>query len=173
MQHSEKRKKEDIGRLSPDALIEHQRRTVEEHILQEERGNWDEVYHTFTSHQDDAYLDVVAFQRRFKHMEGVREFYETFSKAFMDFDITIHTEVDVPGVSFREAQVKATHKGEYCGIAPSGVRVSIPMAGIFVFDTQTGQLNAERVYFDNNTILEQIQGMMSFEGVFDLGRIEG
>lgn len=39
MQRSEKQQKEDNAGLSPEALIEHQRETVEEHILQEDRGN--------------------------------------------------------------------------------------------------------------------------------------
>jgi steroid delta-isomerase-like uncharacterized protein len=105
-------------------------------------------------------------------MKGVVEFYETFSKAFPDFEITVHTESDVPGVSIREAQIKGTHRGEYCGLPASGAVVSIAMIGVFVFDKTTGQLNAERVYFDNNTILAQIRGEISLEEVFDLSRIE-
>ena len=44
--------------------------------------------------------------------------------------------------------------------------------GFFLFDKATGHLNAERIYFDNNTILARIRGEMSADEVFDLRRIE-
>ena len=44
--------------------------------------------------------------------------------------------------------------------------------GFFLFDKTTGHLNAERIYFDNNTILAQIKGEMSPDDVFDLCRVE-
>jgi len=50
--------------------------------------------------------------------------------------------------------------------------VSIALIGFFLFDETTGYLNAERIYFDNNTILAQIKGEMSPDDVFDLRRIE-
>ena len=42
----------------------------------------------------------------------------------------------------------------------------------FLFDKMTGHLNAERIYFDNDTILAQLRGEMSPDDVFDLSRIE-
>lgn len=158
--------------LSADAIIEHQRSTVAEHIRHEQAKRWPEVYRTFTPIEEDAYYDVVPFQMRFTKIKGVVDFYETFAKAFPDFQITVHTESDLPGISIREVQIDATHSGEYCGLQPSGRRVSIQLIGLFLFDNTTGHLNAERIYFDNNTILAQIRGEMSPEDVFDLGRIE-
>ena len=93
------------------------------------------------------------------------DFYETFSSAFPDFQIVVHTENDVPGVSIREVQIVGTHSGEYCGLPATGRRVSIQLIGLFLFDTTTGHLNAERIYFDNNTILAQIRGEISPEDV--------
>lgn len=158
--------------LSPEALIERQRNTIAEHIKHEQVKDWPEVYRTFTPHAEDAYYDVVPFQTRFRKMQGVVNFYEAFSRGFPDFHITIHTEQDVPGVSIREAQITGTHKGEYCGIPGTGRRVSIALMAFFLFDKTTGHLNAERIYFDNNTILDQIRGEMSPEDAFDLGRLE-
>jgi len=158
--------------LQADALIERQRQTVAEHIRQEQIKNWPEVYGTFTPLEEDAYYDVVPFQTRFPKMKGVVDFYETFTKAFPDFQIIVHTENDLPGMSIREVQIEATHSGEYCGLQATGRRVSVPLIGLFLFDKTTGYLNAERIYFDNNTILTQIRGEMTVEGVFDLGRIE-
>jgi steroid delta-isomerase-like uncharacterized protein len=159
--------------LSPEALIERQRKTIDEHVRHEQAKNWPEVYRTFTPHEDDAYYDVVPFQTRFPKLKGVADFYQTFAAAFPDFRITIHTESDLPGLSVREVQIDATHQGEYCGLPATGRRVSIQLIGLFLFDTATGHLNAERIYFDNNTILAQIRGEMSPEDVFDLARVEG
>jgi steroid delta-isomerase-like uncharacterized protein len=158
--------------LSPEVLIELQRKTVAEHIRREQIKDWPEVYRTFTPHAEDAYYDVVPFQTRFRKMKGVIDFYEAFTRGFPDFQITVHTEQDVPGVSIREAQITGTHNGEYCGIQATGRRVSVPLMGFFLFDKTTGHLNAERIYFDNNTILAQLRGEMSPDDAFDLGRIE-
>jgi steroid delta-isomerase-like uncharacterized protein len=161
------------GGLSPEALIEVQRKTVAEHIRNEQIKNWPEVYRTFTPQEEDAYYDVVPFQTRFQKMKGVVDFYEAFTRGFPDFQIAVHTEQDVPGVSFLEVQITGTHNGEYCGVQATGRRVSVALMGIFLFDKATGRLNAERIYFDNNTILAQIKGEISPDDVFDLRRIEG
>ena len=75
-------------------------------------------------------------------------------------------------MSFLEVQITGTHNGEYCGVQATGRRVSVALMGIFLFDKATGQLNAERIYFDNNTVLAQIRGEMSPDDVFDLRRIQ-
>jgi steroid delta-isomerase-like uncharacterized protein len=160
------------GGLSLEALINLQRKTVTEHIRNELIKDWPGVYRTFTPHEKDAYYDVVPFQMRFGRMKGVVDFYEAFTRGFPDFQIAVHTEQDVPGVSFLEVQITGTHEGEYCGIQATGRPVSVALMGIFLFDKATGQLNAERIYFDNNTILAQIRGEMSPNDVFDLRRIE-
>jgi steroid delta-isomerase-like uncharacterized protein len=158
--------------LSREALIEIQRKTVAEHIQHEQVKDWPEVYRTFTPHDEDAFYDVVPFQTRFRKMKGVVDFYEAITLAFPDFHITVHTEQDVPGVSIREAQITGTHRGEYCGIQGTGRPMSVALMAFFLFDETTGHLNAERIYFDNNTILAQIKGEMSPDDVFDLRRIE-
>ena len=158
--------------MPAEALIELQRKTVTRHIEHEQTKNWAEVYRTFTPHEDEAYYDVVPFQMRFQKMKGVVDFYQAFTAAFPDFRIIVHTENDLPGLSVREAQIIGTHVGEYCGLEPTGRQVSVALIGLFVFDKTTGHLNAERIYFDNDTILAQIRGEMLPEDVFDLRRIE-
>ena len=157
--------------LSPEALIDLQRKTVAEHIKHELAKDWPGVYSTFTPHDDDAHYDVVPFQTRFQKLQGVTDFYQSFARGFPDFHITVHTEEDVPGMSIREVQITGTHKGEYCGIEATGRFVSVALMGLFLFDQQTGHLNGERIYFDNNTILAQLKGELSSDDVFDLSRI--
>jgi hypothetical protein len=52
--------------LSPQALIDLQRKTVAEHIKHEQVKDWPEVYRTFTPHGDDAYYDVGLSKRGFR-----------------------------------------------------------------------------------------------------------
>jgi steroid delta-isomerase-like uncharacterized protein len=158
--------------LSPEALISIQRKTIAEHIKHEDAKNWPEVALTFTPQSENAYYDVVPFQVRFQHMKGVMDFYQAMAQSFPDFHITVHTQHDVPGVSVLEVQITGTHDGEYGGIQPTGRAISFALMAFFLFDKATGHLNAERVYFDNNTILAQIRGEMSPDEVFDLRRIE-
>ncbi len=98
--------------LSPEALIELQRKTVAEHIRSEQTKDWPGLYRTFTPHEEHAYYDVVPFQTRFGTIQGVIGFYETIHRAFPDFEITVHSEQDVPGMSIREVQIIGTHNGE-------------------------------------------------------------
>src|SRR5215472_6692081 len=105
-----------VAGLSLEALIDLQRKTVAEHVRNEQIKDWPQVYRTFTPHHEDAYYDVVPFQTRFQKMKGVIDFYEAFARGFPDFQIAVHTEQDVPGVSIREVQITGTHKGEYGGI---------------------------------------------------------
>lgn len=158
--------------MSPEALIERQRKTVAEHIRNEQTKDWPGVYSTFTPLGEEAYYDAVPFQMRFRTIEGVVGFYESIARGFPDFQITVHSEQDVPGMSIREVQITGTHNGEYCGVQATGRQVSVALAGFYVFDKATGHLNAERIYFDNNTVLAQIKGEMSPGNVFDLSRIE-
>lgn len=68
------------------------------------------------------------------------DFYETFASAFPDFQIIVYTKNDLPGVSIREVQIEATHRGEYCGLQATGRRISVPLIGLFLFDKRTGHL---------------------------------
>jgi phosphotransferase system HPr-like phosphotransfer protein len=160
------------GLQTPDALIELQRRTIAEHVREEQAKNWPAVYGTFTPHERDAYYDVVPFHTRFRGIQGVADFYQTFAKAFPDFEIVLHRQHDLPGISILEVQIKGTQTGEYCGIQATGRQASVALLALFLFDKTTGHLNAERIYFDNNTILAQIRGEMSPDEAFDLSRVE-
>lgn len=55
---------------------------------------------------------------------------------------------------FGEALITATHLGEWAGIAPTGRRVQMAMAGIFEFDDD--RLLCEKVYVDFAAVLTQI-----------------
>ena len=54
-----------------------------------------------------------------------------------------------------EARFGGTHRGPWAGIAPTGNRMEVQSALIFVFDG--GNLVCEKVYFDHATILSQLR----------------
>jgi predicted ester cyclase len=69
-------------------------------------------------------------------------------------------EYDSPGCSVREITVEGTHKGEWCGVAATGRWVKFHVAVLYLFDKDktSGKLSAERIYFDNETVMKQING---------------
>jgi hypothetical protein len=69
----------------------------------------------------------------------------------------------VPGCSIREVTISGTQRGEYSGVAATGRPARFQLAAFFLFGTgeQAGKLLAERIYFDNETVLRQLRGEQS------------
>jgi SnoaL-like polyketide cyclase len=70
----------------------------------------------------------------------------------------VWAEYDSPGCSVREIAVQGSHKGEWCGVAGTGRRVKFHVCVLYLFgkDATSGKLLAERLYFDNETVMKQI-----------------
>jgi predicted ester cyclase len=152
-----------------DEIIRIQRATVEEHIGQENAHNWPAVYETFAPHE--SAIDVIPFHAEFGGLNGIRDFYQAFDAAFPDFEAKVWGEYDSPGCSVREITVEGTHKGEWCGVAGTGRRVKLHVAVLYLFgkDNSSGKLLAERVYFDNETVMKQIGGHADASNVRECG----
>jgi hypothetical protein len=99
----------------------------------------------------------------------MKDFYQAANAAFPDFDITVWGEYDTPGCSVREVTISGTHKGDWCGIRGTGKSVRWQLAAFFFFGSgqQAGKLLAERIYFDNETIMRQLRGEMDEASVID------
>jgi len=139
-----------------DGTIERQRETVAEHIRGENEHDWPVVFGTFV--QDDrAHYDVVALGASFKGIEGVRGFYQTIAAAMPDLHIEVTSEYDVPGCSIREVVITGTHEGEFAGVKPLGNAIRIEVAGFYTFDAESGKLISERIYYDQASLLAQMQ----------------
>ena len=140
-------------------IIERQRTTVNEHLDAENIGDWSAVYETFIQ-ADKAYYDVIPLSTKFKGITGVKDFYEAIATAIPDLYIKVTQEYDVPGCSIREVTIIGTHQGEYCGVPASGNSLRFELAAFYIFDTEddSGKLLAERIYFDNETLLRQMRG---------------
>jgi predicted ester cyclase len=149
-------------------IIRIQRETVDEHIRHENAKNWSGVYDTFV-HDETAFYDVVPFNTRFPGFAGVKGFYEAANAAFPDFKIDVWGEYDSPGCSVREVTFSGTHTGEWCGVPGTGRHIRVQLAAMYVFGTgeQAGKLLAERIYFDNDTVMRQIRSEMDAASVAD------
>jgi predicted ester cyclase len=141
-----------------EEIIRLQRATVDEHIGQENAHNWPAVYETFAPHE--SAIDVIPFHAQFGGLSAIRDFYQAVYAAFPDFEVHVWGEYDTVGCSVREITVKGTHKGEWCGVAGTNRRVKFHVAVLYLFgkDNTSGKLLAERLYFDNETVMKQISG---------------
>ena len=142
-----------------EQIIQIQRATIDEHIREENAHNWPAVHQTFVQ-DETAFYDVVPLHAHFPGLKGVKDFYQAADAAFPDFRIDVWSEYDVPGCSIREVTISGTHRGDWCGIAGTGRPVQFHLLGVFLFGTgeNSGKLLAERVYFDNDTVIQQIKG---------------
>ncbi|MBP2323541.1 putative ester cyclase [Kibdelosporangium banguiense] len=145
--------------MSDQERIAMQRRTIDEHIKGENEHDWVRVYDTFLK-DERAYYDVVPFSIRYPGIRGVQDFYEIIEAAIPDFRVVVTGEYDTPGASVREVTITGTHRGEYCGVVPQGRPVSVEVAAFYVFGEgdESGKLLAERIYYDNETLLQQMRG---------------
>ena len=138
-------------------IIERQREIVAKHIRGENEHDWPAVYDTFV--QDDrAHYEVVPLGMVFKGMEGVRGFYQSIAAALPDLRIEVLSEYDVPGCSIREVVITGTHRGEFAGVKPRGNMIRIDMAAFYTFDGASGKLMSEKIYYDQASVVEQMQG---------------
>ena len=140
-------------------LIKLQRATIHEHIRAESAKDWEAVYDTFVQ-GEAAYYDVAPLATRFNGIAGVKDFYQTITASFPDFQITVAGEYDTPGCSIREVLINGTHLGEYGGVPASGNRVAFELAAFFLFGSgeNAGKIVCERAYFDNEILMRQIRG---------------
>jgi len=140
-----------------DNMIARQREIVAKHIRGENEHDWPAVYDTFV--QDDrAHYEVVPLGTVFQGIEGVRGFYQSIAAALPDLQIKALSEYDVPGCSIREVVITGTHRGEFAGVKPLGNMIRIDMAAFYTFDATSEKLISEKIYYDQVSVVEQMQG---------------
>jgi steroid delta-isomerase-like uncharacterized protein len=140
-----------------DNVIARQREIVARHIRAENEHDWPAVYDTFV--QDDrAHYEVVPLGNVFQGIEGVRGFYQSIAAALPDLQIKVLSEYDVPGCSIREVVITGTHRGDFAGVKPRGNMIRIDMAAFYTFDASSGKLISEKIYYDQASVLGQMQG---------------
>jgi steroid delta-isomerase-like uncharacterized protein len=141
-----------------DSRIERQRAIVAEHIKCENEHDWPAVYETFV--QDErAFYDVIPLKATFKGIEGVRQFYQTIATAVPDLHIQVTAQYDTPGCTICETTISGTHLGPYLSMPASGNSISFELAAFYLFDEDCTKLIAERIYYDQASVLTQMQPM--------------
>ena len=139
-----------------DPRIERQRAIVAEHIRCENAHDWPAVYQTFV--QDErAFYEVIPLKATFKGIEGVRQFYETIATAMPDLQIKVTAQYDTPGCTICETIITGTHLGPYLQVPASGNPITIELAGFYLFDNDSRELIAERIYYDQASVMAQMQ----------------
>ena len=138
-----------------DERLKRQHKIVAEHFSLENAHRWEEVVDTFRS--PNACFELVPAGARMSGKEGIAAAYHILSRALPDVQIRIVSQTDALGCSVREIVVTGTHGGEYLGIPPSERQVRVEMACFFLFD-DAGELETERVYFDNASLMAQMRG---------------
>ena len=139
-----------------DPRIERQRAIVAEHIRYEDEHNWPAVHNTFV--QDDrAFYDVIPLQTTFRGIDGVRQFYQVIATAVPDLHIRVTAQYDSPDCTVCETEITRTHLGPYLDQPASGNPVRIQLAAIYLFDEECAKLTAERIYYDQASVIAQMQ----------------
>ncbi|NOT60919.1 MAG: SnoaL-like domain-containing protein [Acidobacteria bacterium] len=91
--------------------------------------------------------------------EVVRGVYDGFGfgeqGSFADIKLEVQQQYVGDDSVTTEMMFRATHAGEWQGIAATGRAVAVPLCAIFTFDANN-QVASERVYFDAATVLQQI-----------------
>ena len=130
---------------------------VTAHIAAENAHDWNAASAGFTE-AGTAFRDMLLVATAFKGVRGVRAFYDTIGKAIPDLHIEIKSQNDLPGCTVCEGVLTGTHLGEYMGVRPRGNPIRMDVTMYYFFDEKTEKLVAQRMYFDQASLLQQMQG---------------
>jgi steroid delta-isomerase-like uncharacterized protein len=125
-------------------------RIVHEHIDAENACDYERALRTFHHPR----YEFVATDEVFEGAEQVMEHWLELDRAFPDQQdelLELHHAEETVVV---EMVSRGTHLGPLRGLPPTGRRFQLRFACIFVFDQD--RLVCERVYFDANTLFEQL-----------------
>lgn len=86
---------------------------------------------------------------------------ETYTKAFPDLNFEITNMITTGNIVVTEMNAQGSHQGELMGIKPTDRKVSIPMCN--VIEIRDGKIYAEREYFDNIHMMQQLGVEVSHE----------
>jgi len=135
--------------------IEQQKTQVDKYIAELNAHRWDDAVAAFEG--DAPLFENVPSNMRLTGWSGISSGIEVFATALPDMQLRILHAADAPGYSIREVIVTGTHEGTYQGMEATGKRIHFACACVFEFDTAR-RLRTERLYFDNETLQQQMQG---------------
>jgi steroid delta-isomerase-like uncharacterized protein len=118
--------------------------------------------HIAAENRHDVEATIATFDRPRYEVNGepsdgetaVRDLLQGLMDGFPDFHVETQKLYHADDAVIGEARITGTHNGSFAGIPPTGKRVDVRMAAIFVFEED--RLLCEKVYYDIATILRQI-----------------
>jgi steroid delta-isomerase-like uncharacterized protein len=123
---------------------------VREHIDAENACEYERALRTF----DHPRYEFVATDEVFEGADEVMEHWLELDRAFPDQRDELLRLHHADETVLVEMVSRGTHLGPLRGLPPTGRRFELPFICIFVFEED--RLVCERVYFDTNTLFEQL-----------------
>ena len=149
--------------LPPEHVLRAREKLVLDHFHDEVRQDWDATLSTFPH----PHYELIPLLRVHDGDAEVRGYYRDTRVAFPDQDheiIDLRHSHDAVIVEF---WLLGTHKGPLGKIPATGSRHRTRMTAYFVFDADEN-LVAERIYFDQLTIVKQLVGGLDKRNPADL-----
>ena len=95
---------------------------------------------------EDCVYELVQTGHRWEGHEGAARFYMGLLGSFPDIHFDLTNIVIGPQGVCEEADVTATHEGEWLGIAPTGERLAWRVVIFFPWDSERRLFKGERIY---------------------------
>jgi steroid delta-isomerase-like uncharacterized protein len=123
---------------------------VREHMDSENRHEYDATIATF----DHPRYELVGTGDVYDGPEEVARYFEETRTAFPDQRNEVIALHHADHAVIVEAWVRGTHLGPYRGLPATGRDWEMQFVAVFMFEGD--RLMCERVYFDSNTVLQQL-----------------
>jgi steroid delta-isomerase-like uncharacterized protein len=135
---------------TPPTLRERRERIVREHADAENVHDFDTALGSFAHPR----YEIVPSGEVIDGPDAVAAYYRETRAAFPDQRNEVHALHHADDAVLMEFTLHGTHRGPFRGLPPTGRAFSCRMLAVFAFDDD--RLVAERVYFDQATILRQL-----------------
>jgi predicted ester cyclase len=103
---------------------------------------------------EDCVYEVVPAKKTWKGHAGATGFYTELLGAFPDVKFELTNIVIGPQGVCEEANVTATHKGEWIGMKPTGKHVEFKVVIFFPWDPAKKKFSGERVFMTPESLLQ-------------------
>lgn len=102
---------------------------------------------------EDCVYEVVPTGTIWRGHAGASQFYTQLLTAFPDIHFDLTDIVIGPQGVCEEANVTATHRGEWLGVKPTGRSVNFRVVIFFPWDREQGKFRGEKVYVHPESLL--------------------
>ena len=108
-----------------------------------------------TTLTENCIYELVGNNRSWKGHDGATAFYQELLTAFPDAHFDLTEIIIGPQGVFEEAILTGTHVEAFAGNAPSGNKISFPVAILFPWDFEKKLFSGEKIYGDWNSIFNR------------------